>query len=93
MDAIDSHSMVVCRNGVFTLPQPIYKALASLVTNGFVYLREDEDVLTISTTRLAGGHRRALNDHYRALMFRDALELAIVNLRESVRVMAVRRRA
>ena len=29
--------------GVFTLPDAVYKSLASMVTNGFVYLRQDED--------------------------------------------------
>lgn len=91
MAGTDSHT-IVCRNGVFTLPDYVYKGLAMLVTNGFVYLREDDDVLTISTTRVTGGRRRVFNERYRSSMFRDASELAIVNLRESVRVMAVRRR-
>ena len=80
---------VVCNNGVFHLPEEIYRSLAALATNGFVYLREDDDVLTISTTKIAGGRRRTMNTHYRSPMFRNAMELAIVDLRESIRVMAV----
>jgi hypothetical protein len=80
---------IVCHNGVFTLPEPIYKSLAALVKNGFVYVRQDDDALTISTTRLAGGHRRMLNTHYRAPMLRSATKLAIVDLKESIRVMPV----
>ena len=80
---------VVCNNGVFYLPEEIYRSLAALVTNGFVYVREDPDVLTISTTKIADGRRRMLNTHYRSQMFRNATQLAIVNLRDSIRVMAV----
>jgi hypothetical protein len=80
---------VICHNGVFTLPEAIYKSLATLVTNGFVYVREDHDTLTISTTRIADGHRRLLHTRYRAPMFRMARKLAIVNLKESIKVMAV----
>lgn len=80
---------VVCQNGVFILPEPVYRMLATQVTNGFVYLRQDEDTLTISTTRIADGRRRLLNMRYRAPMFREATRLAIVDLRESIRVMRV----
>lgn len=80
---------VVCSNGVFTLPDAIFRSLSTLVTNGFVYLREDTDVLTISTTKIAGGHRRVLNARFRAPMLREASRVAIVNLRESIRVMAI----
>lgn len=80
---------VDCRNGVFVLPDSIYSALSSLVTNGFVYLRQDEDVLTISTTRLADGYRRVFNTRFRSPMFRAATMLGIVDLKESLRVMAV----
>lgn len=80
---------IVCRNGVFILPNAIYESLGALVTNGFVYLRQDDEVLTISTTKIADGRRRVLNTRFRAPMFRDATRLAIVNLNESLRVMAV----
>jgi hypothetical protein len=88
MDANHEH-YVVCRNGVFLLPDDVYRSLAELVTNGFVYFRQDDEVLTISTTRLTDGHRRVLNTRFRAPMFRGAKKLAIVNYKESVRVMAV----
>ena len=78
---------VVCRNGAFTLPDSIFRALSAQVTNGFVYLREDEDSLTISATRIAGAFRRPVTARVRATMFRNATQLGIVNLRESIRVM------
>jgi hypothetical protein len=81
---------VVCRNGTFILPDHIYRALEALVTNGFVYLRQDDDTLTISTTSVPGGHRRPLNARIRVQMFRNALRLGIVDLKQGVRVMAVR---
>ena len=80
---------IVCRNGVFILPERVCKALHALITNGFVYLREDDEVLTISTTRIEGGRRRMLSGRFRAPMFRGAKKLAIVNYHDSLRVMAV----
>ncbi|HYC62632.1 MAG TPA: hypothetical protein VEK79_23980 [Thermoanaerobaculia bacterium] len=78
---------VVCRNGAFTLPESIFRALSAQVTNGFVYFREDEDSLTISATRITGAFRRPFLARMRAPMFRNATQLGIVNLRESIRVM------
>jgi hypothetical protein len=83
---------VVCHNGAFTLPEAIYKSLATLVDKGFVYLRQDDEVLTISTTRIAEGRRRVLNTRFRSPMFREAKTLAIVDYRESIRIMIVERR-
>lgn len=80
---------VVCNNGVFFLPAEVYESLASFTRNGVVYLRQDDDVLTISSIRLADGRRRQLHTRYRATMFRGATMLAIVNLKESLQVMAV----
>ncbi len=80
---------VHCRYGVFVIPDALYRSLGKLVANGFVYLREDPDVLTIATRPITGGRRRMLNTRFRAWMFRDATELAIVDLKESLRVMAV----
>jgi hypothetical protein len=80
---------IVCHKGAFVLPESIYKSLASFVTNGFVYLRQDPDALTISTARITDGHRRVLQSRFRAPMFRDATRLAIVNLKGSIRVIAV----
>lgn len=82
-------SYVVCVNGVFTLPESVYRSLSSLVTNGFVYTRQDDEVMTISTTRITEGRRRVLNTRFRAPMFRDAKMLAIVDLKESIRIIAV----
>ena len=80
---------VVCRKGVFALPEHIRKLLHPLMKNGFVYTREDEDVLTISTTRITEGRRRLMRGHFRVPMFRDAKKLAIVNFQESLRVMQI----
>ena len=80
---------VVCRNGAFTLPDSIFRALSAQVTNGFVYFREDEDSLTISATRITGAFRRPFNARMRATMFRNATQLGIVDLRDSIRVMAI----
>jgi len=79
----------VCNNGVFQLPEEIFRSLSAQVTNGFVYLREDHDVLTISTTKIAGGRRRTLNTRYRSPMFRESTRVAIVDLKESIRVMSI----
>lgn len=88
MDA-NQYQYVVCHNGVFVLPVDVYDSLAALVTNGFVYMRQDAEVLTISTTRITEGRRKMLNMRYRVSMFRGAKKLAIVDYKESVRVMAV----
>ena len=80
---------VVCRNGVFIIPDTVFHSLSATVTKGFVYLRQDTDTLTISTTRITDGRRRVLNTRYRANMFRDATCLAVVDLRGTVLVMAV----
>jgi hypothetical protein len=80
---------VVCRNGVFLLPDAVVKSLQPYVRNGFVYVRQDDDALTISTSRITDGHRRVLQPRYRVPMFRDARKLAIVDLKDSIRVMQV----
>ncbi|HJQ41126.1 MAG TPA: hypothetical protein VKB93_28650 [Thermoanaerobaculia bacterium] len=80
---------VVCHNGVFVLPDAIYKSLASLARKDFVYLREDEDALLISTTPITDGRRRVLHTRFRSQMLRHARQLAIVDLKESIRVMPV----
>ena len=80
---------IVCHNGVFMLPDPIYKSLASLARNDFVYLREDEDALLISTIPVADGRRRVLHTRIRSMMLRHARKLAIVDLKEAIRVMPV----
>ena len=85
---MDAH-YVICHNGVFFIPETVRRSLAALVKHGFVYLRQDVDTLTISATRIEGGHRRALNVRFRATMFRNATRLAVMNLNGAVQVMAV----
>jgi hypothetical protein len=81
---------VVCHNGVFILPPAVYAALSAYARDGFVYLRQDFDVLTISTSRVLDGWRKKINPRLRVTMFRDARELGIVDLHESIQLMALR---
>lgn len=80
---------VVCQNGVFLLPERILRSLSAQTVNGFVYFRQDEDVLTIATGRITDGRRRMLHQRMRAPMFREATRLAVLDLRDSIRVMGV----
>lgn len=80
---------IVCHNGVFLLPDAVYESLAALARNAFVYIREDEDALLISTTPVNGGRKRVLHTRVRSPMFLDEKYLAIVDLKESIRVMPV----
>ena len=79
---------VVCQNGVFTLPDHLFRTLSAR-SNGFVYVRQDEDALTISTTRIADGRRRVLNARLRWPTLREATKLGVVDLNESIRLIAV----
>lgn len=88
MDANEAH-FVRCHEGRFFIPESLLSSLSTFVTNGFVYLRQDSDTLTISSTRITGGQRRVLRGRFRADMFRHATELAIVDLRGTIQVMAV----
>lgn len=89
MDEANTALYVDCRKGIFVLPDLVHESLASMTTRGWVYLREDDDVLTISATRIQDGYRRVLNGRFRAGMFRGATTLAIVSCADSLRVMAV----
>jgi hypothetical protein len=71
------------------LPDDVFERFAEQVPKRMVYLREDDDVLTIARERIPGGRRRQFVHRYRAAMFRGARLLAIVNYQESLRVMAV----
>lgn len=71
------------------LPDDVFEAFAEQVPKRMVYLREDEDVLTIARERIPGGRPRQLAARYRSPMFRAAKLLAVVNYRESLRIMAV----
>lgn len=83
---------VVCQNGVFILPERLFRTLSAQSPSGFIYMRQDEDSLTISTTWITDGRRRVLNARLRAPMFREATKLGIVDYRESIRVIAVEKR-
>jgi hypothetical protein len=83
---------VVCQNGVFILPERLFRTLSAQSPSGFVYMRQDEDSLTISTTRITDGQRRVLNARLRSPMFREATKLGIVDYHESIRVIAVEKR-
>lgn len=89
MIMLESLFTIVCHNGVFVLPEAIYKSLAAFARNDFVYVREDEDALLISTIPIADGRRRVLHMRLRAQMLRNARQLAIVDFHDSVRIMPV----
>jgi hypothetical protein len=89
MDAKEA-LFVLCRNGVFFLPERVVQSLSFFVSNGSLYLRQEEEVLTISTQRLIGGYRRALGPRFRVPMFRLSRKLAIVDFNESLQIMEVR---
>lgn len=80
---------VGCREGLFFIPNALLSSLSAVVTDGFVYLRQDSDTMMISSTRIVGGQRRILSGRFRAQMFQNATELAIVDLRGTIQVMAV----
>jgi hypothetical protein len=80
---------IVCHNGVFVLPDTIYKSLASFARNDFIYVREDKDALLISTIPVADGRKRVLHMRLRAPMLRSARQLAIVDFRDAIRVMPI----
>jgi hypothetical protein len=88
MDA-NQQQYVICHQGSFVLPDEVYRWLEPMVTNGFVYLRQDHDALTISSTRLTDGYRRVFQPRFRSPMFRAARQLAIVNLQDSLLIMPV----
>lgn len=91
MDIMDANEQVFvgCRDGLFFIPEALLSSLSALVQDGFVYLRQDSDTMMISTTRIAGGQRRVLSGRFRANMFLHATELAIVDLRGTLQIMAV----
>jgi hypothetical protein len=80
---------VPCQNGIFNIPEELVDSLAALSPRRIVYLRDDEDSMTIASVPLADGRRRQLNSRYRSPMFRTATRLAIVDMKESLRIMAV----
>jgi hypothetical protein len=80
---------VRCIAGVFTLPPEIFEALQAAATTGLIYLREDEDMLTLSPTRFTDARRRQLHPSYRILKYRDVVKVAIINMDENIRIMPV----
>jgi len=79
----------VCQNGVFNIPEELVASLEAYSPRRIVYLRNDEDSVTISTSVLTDGRRRQLTNHYRVPMFRGVTRVAIIDLKESLRVMPV----
>jgi hypothetical protein len=80
---------IPCQNGVFNIPEELVDSLAALSPRRIVYLRDDEDSMTIATVPLVDGRRRQLNSRYRSPMFRMATRLAVVDMKESLKIMAV----
>ncbi len=76
-----------CSGGAFELPPSAFARLESACVSGLVYLRQDEDTLTISPVRLADGRRRRLRNHYRVSMFRTATRLAVLELGDTIVLM------
>lgn len=79
--------VVACNNGFIVLPDELYETLRSGAVNGSVYLREDEDVVTISVAKLQGARRRLLNHGYRIHALREASRVAIIEFPEGVQLM------
>ncbi|HEY5609596.1 MAG TPA: hypothetical protein VIL97_00200 [Thermoanaerobaculia bacterium] len=79
--------VVVCNNGFITLPDEIYETLRSAAPNGIVYVREDQDVVTISIGKLKDARRRQLHHRYRIRALRDAARVAIIELPDGVQLM------
>jgi hypothetical protein len=80
---------IACVSGVFTLPDEMFRNLKRAAANGLIYIRQDEDSMILSPTRIADGRRRQLNRQYRAQIFRTATRLAVIEMGDTVRLMAV----
>lgn len=72
-----------------TLPQEVYEALRAASPSGMVFLRHDEDVLTISPTRFLDARRRQLHQSYRSPILRAAVKASVMVLGEVIQVMPV----
>ena len=81
--------IIRCAGGTFTLQLPLDEALRAAAPNGLIYMREDEDMLTISATRVADARRRHLHPSYRLGIFRDVVKLAVIDMTENLRIMPV----
>jgi hypothetical protein len=82
-------AIVPCANGVFEIPLPMFEQMRVAAAYGMVFVREDEDSMTISADELADGKRRQLHPHYRAHGFREATRLVIVPMPSMLKVMPV----
>lgn len=80
---------VPCINGLFSIPDELFEGLRQACPQGTLYIRQDEDILTISPTRITDARKRHLNQRYRIPMFRTATQLAVIDMVENIRVMAV----
>lgn len=76
-----------CSGGTFELPPSAFARLEAACVSGLVYLRQDEDILTISPVRLVDGRRRRLRNHYRVPMFRTVTRLAVLELGDTIVLM------
>ena len=80
---------VRCINGVFMIPDALLRKLQNDSPKGYMYLRQDEDVLTIAPFRLADGRRRMVNARVRAPIFRQATHVMVVPVGETLQVMPI----
>lgn len=78
---------IQCSGGSFELPPSAFALLEAACVSEMVYLRQDEDTLTISPVRLVDGRRRRLRTHYRVAMFRTATRLAVLELGDTIVIM------
>jgi len=82
-------TFIPCAGGLFTLPPEISASLNEASPKGLIYVRQDDETFTISVERIQDGRRRRLANEMKVAMFRTATKLAILNLPEGVRIMAV----
>ena len=71
------------------LPDEVFDRLAANSRAGQVFIREDEDGVTISPDHLLGGRRRLLKKKCKALSLREATEVALIDLGSDLRIMPV----
>jgi len=80
---------VPCANGIFLLPDSTFERLAANSRSGLVFIREDEDGVTISPEPLSDGRRRQLKKKCKALSLREATEVELIDMGDDVRIMPV----
>jgi hypothetical protein len=77
-----------CTNGEFVLPEEVFSTLQAASPGGIVYIRQDDEMLTISPTRIAGARRKQLSRQLYARMFRFATSLMVLDMIENFRLQA-----